>query len=194
MKYNSILWLLAYMAHFGSAFVPSMGPSRFAVLKSQHQDTKAVGFILWQSKNVDSASVEIADSPVHAATSNEVHTAQETLISGGAKEPNPSLRLRTLQTKRGGKLLAKEKDSAQFYEVSRMGLDSPRSSQYDTIELKSNVTDEDPSIPFDTLFSRALDTIEDAVLHARRVPYDLGWFSADSKDDEHRKTIVVLGK
>ncbi|KAI2508997.1 pyridine nucleotide-disulfide oxidoreductase [Fragilaria crotonensis] len=160
MKYNSILWFLAYMAHFGSAFVPSIVPSRFAVLKSQHQDTKATGFILWQSKKVDSPSLEIVDSPVRAAISKKVHTAQEAPRNGGAQEPEPPLRLKTIQTKRGGKLLAKEKDSAQFYEVSRMG---------------------------------ALDTIEDAVLHARRIPYDLGWVLADSKDDAHRKTIVVLG-
>ena len=48
-----------------------------------------------------------------------------------------------------------------------------------------------PTIPFETLIQRTLDTAEDAYLHLRRVPYDKGWFLAPEKED--RKTIVVLG-
>jgi hypothetical protein len=92
--------------------------------------------------------------------------------------------------------LAKGKESAQFYEVRRMGLESSRSSAYyDTIELKSSIKEDGASIPFeDTLFSRTLDTVEDAVLHARRIPYDLGWVMEGNHGNDDRKTVVVLGR
>ena len=90
-------------------------------------------------------------------------------------------------------MLVKDKDSAQFYEVRKIGLDPSQSKQYDKIELKPPADEGGASFPLDTLFSRALDTVEDAVLHARRIPYDLGWFLADSQKKEQRKTIVVLG-
>jgi len=48
-----------------------------------------------------------------------------------------------------------------------------------------------PTIPFETLIQRTLDTAEDAFLHLRRVPYDKGWFLAPERED--RPTIVVLG-
>ena len=173
----------------------SIGPSPSAVHKSERQHQRATRFILWQRNDVDIPSLETTDSLVPASISNTKHTAREVSKELNDSEPSPLPRLsKTPQTKRGGKLLAKEKDSAQFYEVRRIGLDAPRSSDYDTVELKSNAADDGATFPFDTLFSRTLDTIEDVVLHARRIPYDLGWVMEGSHAIDHRKTIVVLGK
>jgi len=51
------------------------------------------------------------------------------------------------------------------------------------------------TIPIATLFERALDTLEDAVLHARRIPYDKGWVEYSTKKgaDTRMETVVVLG-
>ena len=48
-------------------------------------------------------------------------------------------------------------------------------------------------IPIATLFERTLDTIEDAAIHARRIPYDKGWFDPPELEQMSRKTVVVLG-
>lgn len=50
----------------------------------------------------------------------------------------------------------------------------------------------EPSFPLFLLIERTLDTIEDVVLHLRRIPYDLGW-QPEPPTDEKRKTIVILG-
>jgi NADH dehydrogenase FAD-containing subunit len=63
-------------------------------------------------------------------------------------------------------------------------MNSIRAYQYE-------VSKNDPRIPFETIIQRTLDTAEDAWLHARRVPYDLGWVLEEEKED--RQTIVVLG-
>jgi hypothetical protein len=56
------------------------------------------------------------------------------------------------------------------------------------------VVEESASIPWNTLGSRAVDTVEDILLHLRRKPYDLGWVKKLEIDDEDdRKTVVVLG-
>lgn len=47
------------------------------------------------------------------------------------------------------------------------------------------------TLPLSTIFERTLDTAEDAVLMARRIPYDFGWTQA--KADTTMETIVVLG-
>ena len=51
------------------------------------------------------------------------------------------------------------------------------------------------AIPLATLFERAVDTVEDSIVHARRVPYEKGWAKKASKDDDssHIPTVVVLG-
>ena len=53
--------------------------------------------------------------------------------------------------------------------------------------------EEKANLPFDMLWSRTLDTVEDAIIHARRIPYDLGWYTPTKESDEERETIVVLG-
>lgn len=194
MKYISIILSVPYAAHLVTPFIPSRAPSPFAVHR-QLLHPKGASFILWQRSNVDSPFLETTETLVHADVSNTVRTARETRDEPRASEPEPTPHhFKTLETKRGGKLLAKEKDSAQFYEVRRMGLESSRSSAYDTVELKSNIKEDGASFPFDTLFSRTLDTIEDAVLHARRIPYDLGWVMEGNHGDDDRKTVVVLGR
>lgn len=51
-----------------------------------------------------------------------------------------------------------------------------------------------PQFPFGTIFERALDTIEDAVVHLRRKPYDFGWITeSEIQKATRRKTVVVLG-
>lgn len=52
--------------------------------------------------------------------------------------------------------------------------------------------EEAPSIPFQAILSRTLDTVEDAVLHVRRIPYDLDWFLETPLSDD-RERVVVLG-
>ena len=50
------------------------------------------------------------------------------------------------------------------------------------------------TIPLDVIFERSLDTVEDAILHARRIPYDKGWIQATTPAEEDtRPTVVVLG-
>jgi len=53
------------------------------------------------------------------------------------------------------------------------------------------------AFPIDTILERSLDTIEDAVLHARRIPYEKGWLTMENTLDQggkdERPTVVVLG-
>lgn len=39
------------------------------------------------------------------------------------------------------------------------------------------------TIPVATIFERTLDTVEDAILHARRIPYDKGWIEHKPEED-----------
>lgn len=48
-------------------------------------------------------------------------------------------------------------------------------------------------LPLDLMWARTLDTAEDAVIHARRMPYEMGWYKPNDGDDGERETIVVLG-
>lgn len=54
-----------------------------------------------------------------------------------------------------------------------------------TLETKDTLT----PLPL-VIIERTLDTVEDAIVHLRRKPYDLGWRAPPSDD---RKTVVVLG-
>ena len=47
--------------------------------------------------------------------------------------------------------------------------------------------------PFDVIFDRTLDTLEDAMVHARRIPHDLGWVPEEKPGVDNRPTVVVLG-
>lgn len=49
---------------------------------------------------------------------------------------------------------------------------------------------ERPEFPWGKIWDRTLDTLEDAIIHVRRIPYDLGW---TSDDVQNKPTIVVLG-
>lgn len=50
------------------------------------------------------------------------------------------------------------------------------------------------TLPLRVLWSRTLDTLEDAVIHARRMPYEWGWYTPSSDDEEDQtRTVVVLG-
>ena len=50
-----------------------------------------------------------------------------------------------------------------------------------------------PPLPVDVLVSRTLDTIEDVLIHLRRIPYDFGWVDDVKADETTIKTVVVLG-
>lgn len=50
---------------------------------------------------------------------------------------------------------------------------------------------EEARIPTETIVQRSLDTVEDAYLHLKRVPYDKGWLNEPALGN--RKTVVVLG-
>jgi hypothetical protein len=63
-------------------------------------------------------------------------------------------------------------------------------------------SDEKPKLPLATILERTVDTVEDAVLHARRAPYEKGWIPYPQKDTNKDSsssssstipTIVVLG-
>ena len=47
-------------------------------------------------------------------------------------------------------------------------------------------------LPLDLMWARTLDTVEDVAIHARRMPYEMGWYKPND-DDAERETIVVLG-
>jgi NADH dehydrogenase FAD-containing subunit len=50
------------------------------------------------------------------------------------------------------------------------------------------------TLPFDVIFDRTLDTIEDAIVHARRIPHDVGWEDVTKISEvDNRPTVVVLG-
>lgn len=54
-------------------------------------------------------------------------------------------------------------------------------------------TDDEPAqLPLDTIFDRTLDTVEDAVMHLRRLPFEQEWLLEPPPDDK-RPTMVVLG-
>jgi NADH dehydrogenase FAD-containing subunit len=46
-------------------------------------------------------------------------------------------------------------------------------------------------IPWGVIADRTLDTVEDVIIHAQRVPYDLGWI--DHRKKMNRPTLLVLG-
>jgi len=55
-------------------------------------------------------------------------------------------------------------------------------------------TGRDAALPLDLVFERTLDTLEDVVVHARRMPYELGWLDENAvKKKTDRPTVVVLG-
>ena len=58
-------------------------------------------------------------------------------------------------------------------------------------QYEFDVWDSEPQLPVETIVQRTLDTIEDAFLHLRRVPYDKGWFLEPQLDN--KPTVVVLG-
>jgi hypothetical protein len=67
----------------------------------------------------------------------------------------------------------------------------PKQLHYDKIHDRFYEFGANETIQFATLFERLLDTVEDAVLHARRIPYDKGWI--EHKPGGKLKTVVVLG-
>ena len=58
-------------------------------------------------------------------------------------------------------------------------------------QYEFEVWESEPQLPIETIVQRTLDTVEDAFLHLRRVPYDKGWIPEPQM--ENRPTIVVLG-
>ena len=58
-------------------------------------------------------------------------------------------------------------------------------------QYEFEIWDSEPQLPIETIVQRTLDTVEDAFLHLRRVPYDKGWFPEPQM--ENRPTVVVLG-
>ena len=58
-----------------------------------------------------------------------------------------------------------------------------------------NDDDETNMIPWHLLWERTLDTVEDVVLHIRRIPYDLGWQQDEDEAQQKKKkeTILILG-
>lgn len=58
-------------------------------------------------------------------------------------------------------------------------------------QYEFDIWDSEPQLPIETIVQRTLDTVEDAFLHLRRVPYDKGWFPEPQMDN--RPTVVVLG-
>ena len=196
MKPSLLLFsLYYYVVRFTAAFVtPSLRHCSFATPTRKHHSAKNTGQLRSQRDNAETVlSLEKPDPPEGDALPKITHMPHEPTKETRTDKPKPMPQVSISRTKRGDKLLVKDKDSAQFYEARKIGLDPSQSKQYDKIELKSPADEEGASFPLDTLFSRVLDTIEDAVLHARRIPYDLGWFLADTLKNEQRKTIVVLG-
>ena len=47
--------------------------------------------------------------------------------------------------------------------------------------------------PLSLLVDRTWDTIEDILIHLRRIPYEKGWIDLPIQQEKSRKTIVVLG-
>lgn len=198
---KSVLLLLSLYSfvlrlHLTTAFVtPSLQQHcSFATPTRKHHPAKNTKQLLSQRDNTETfLSLEKPDTPKEDGLPEITHMPHKPTKEPRTAKPIPLPQLSTSTAKRGDKLLVKDKDSAQFYEVRKIGLDPSQSKQYDKIEPKSPAGEDGASFPLDTLFSRVLDTIEDAVLHARRIPYDLGWFLADALKSEQRKTIVVLG-
>ena len=52
---------------------------------------------------------------------------------------------------------------------------------------------DDAAVARAILFERTLDTIEDIMVHIRRIPYDMGMNDMPMYDKDQRKTVVVLG-
>jgi hypothetical protein len=86
------------------------------------------------------------------------------------QEPSFPKTLETIKVKSGRKELWFDESSGRFYEAGG-----------------------NEKIPIATLFERTLDTIEDAAIHARRIPYDKGWIDPPELEQMSRKTVVVLG-
>lgn len=105
----------------------------------------------------------------------------ESVTSIDDKLPTPSSKLhfqdphfpksfKSTKVKSGRKELWLDENSGRFYEAGST-----------------------ETIPIATLFERTLDTIEDAAVHARRIPYDKGWVDPPELEQMNRKTVVVLG-
>ena len=48
-------------------------------------------------------------------------------------------------------------------------------------------------LPLEVLMQRTLDTIEDVAVHLRRIPFEKGGQQLSPREEETRKTVVVLG-
>jgi NADH dehydrogenase FAD-containing subunit len=57
----------------------------------------------------------------------------------------------------------------------------------------STQQDSGSSLPFDVLAERTFDTVEDIMVHLRRIPNEVGTKDLTAEEEETRKTVVILG-
>mmetsp|Transcript_13909 Transcript_13909/g.28060 ORF Transcript_13909/g.28060 Transcript_13909/m.28060 type:complete len:619 (-) Transcript_13909:18-1874(-) len=104
----------------------------------------------------------------------------------------PSLSTRTEATRLA--VLKDPKESAQLSpDKSTDKNDKKRGSRTPLPPPQKDDDKEKENLPLGLMWSRTLDTMEDAVIHARRMPYDMGWYTPNPESEQDRETIVVLG-
>jgi len=106
----------------------------------------------------------------------------------GRQHRNPALRIRLQATPNQNKeteaaIPTNKTDSSPIDSVSTKP--SPKTTSPSKAPTTPDPTEPDlhdpeaprPQFPFGTILERALDTVEDAVVHLRRKPYDFGWIT-----------------
>ena len=165
--------------------------------------THLPGFLCWLAF-VAASEVKAFAPPNHAAAVRVGNQAPTNRRRPFLAMAAPASTEDTVSTIEINKLLHQPSmvsDSAQFTQLqqesemngdAKMEEPGDREKIVDAIrEFQYSIRKEDPKFPVGTIIQRTLDTAEDAFLHLRRVPYDVGMALATEK--EHRQTVVVLG-
>jgi hypothetical protein len=63
----------------------------------------------------------------------------------------------------------------------------------DLKQFNSSKVPNSNELPLDVLMQRTLDTFEDVAVHLRRIPFAKGGQQLSPKEEETRKTVIVLG-
>jgi hypothetical protein len=133
-------------------------------------------FVVLNRERSHTSTLTLRSSTKLPPVKNETKTSiDDNLLSSPSgnldfQEPSFPQSLETTKVKSGRKELWFDENSGRFYEAGG-----------------------NEKIPIATLFERTLDTIEDAAIHARRIPYDKGWIDPPELEQMSRKTVVVLG-
>jgi hypothetical protein len=144
---------------------------------------------------VQATSTSMVDTPTKftsaqvAADSTEKSTVDATALPASTEQDQDllsSLISKFLPDETtAGKVLVQDPQGLRFFETSGARLVKNKTPIFTPQKVR-------PGFPISTIWERTFDTVEDALLHARRIPYDKGWIEEPPRTDE-RPVLLILG-